>query len=631
MKIIKRVLLVLVLTATLGLFLTAKTTPISAAEINDDRQFKGVWLSSLIGELPYLNEAQYKATMNEAFDVMEHYGYNALIFHVRTHNNAFYPSELNPLASWFKDVNFDVFDPLEWTINESHKRGIEFHAWLNPYRVNQTYIVGEYPENNPASKSSNLLTNSHGEIILNPALPHVREHIFDTITELIEAYDVDAIHFDDYFYIRESTQYEPKSADGKRREIDLLIEGISDLLKAYNRENNKAVQFGISPSGVYRSGDGVVTYEEDGTPISNGSATTTTFIHYGDYLYADTIKWSVEGWIDYIVPQLYWARNHPSASFLALSEWWDKMYKYLDVNLYLGIGVYQADEAGNTYGWKGDVNELYYQLNNAESKEHVGGYVLFSYKHLQNGYNKVKKMSATQVNLAYFDTGKADYKIPPIVRNMEPILLPNIRNIEFAEGVLSWDSLQGSKFYYIYKSKYGQPLTYDSSEIVGTMAHQSGKMNFDTNDTSGNYNYGVKAISRTNHFSGTAPDVEEETKQLSTMNKVTSFVKKGLRFSAKIEDEAKNNEHGFYVIYGEATTEQLKDILHLNNLTLNDKKVFKVKVDGINDKLNYSVILNGIPKSNYDNLITVISYVVDDNGNIVLSSPRVSSVTDALK
>ncbi len=471
-----------------------------------EREFKGIWLSSLIGELPYQNELQYKATMNEAFDVMENYGYNALIFHVRTHNNAFYPSEINPLASWFKDVNFDIFDPLEWTINEAHNRGIEFHAWLNPYRVNKTYIVGDYPAENPASNPNNLITNSFGEFILNPAYPHVREHIYDTIEELIESYDVDAIHFDDYFYIRESINYEPYSADGKRHEINLLIEGISDLLKAYNKANNKAVQFGISPSGVYRSGDGVVTYLEDGTPVSSGSA-KGGFSHYGDYLYADTIKWSIEGWIDYIVPQLYWARNHPTAPFATLSDWWNQMYKYLDTNLYLGIGVYQADEAGNTYGWKGDVNELHYQLSNVESNEHVGGYVLFSYKHLQNGYHNNGKMSGSQVVNAYFNVkSRVNYKLPPIVRNMDPIYLPNIKNITIEDNIISWDSLEGGKIYYIYQSKSGRALSYTNDEIIGMMAHKDGKMTFAIENYNKNLEYDVKVISRTNHFNGAEPE-----------------------------------------------------------------------------------------------------------------------------
>src|SRR5690606_14527091 len=125
---------------------------------------------------------------------------NALIFHVRTHNNALYDSDLNPKASWFSNVNFANFDPLMWLINATQARGIEFHAWLNPYRYGTNY-VGTMPLDNPASNINNVLTNPNDSAlrILNPGLPSVRDFIVDTVVEIIETYPVDAIHFDDYF------------------------------------------------------------------------------------------------------------------------------------------------------------------------------------------------------------------------------------------------------------------------------------------------------------------------------------------------------------------------------------------------------------------------------------------------
>lgn len=630
-KIIKRLFTVLILVATMSLFFNSaplKTNILAQGE--DDREFKAVWLSSFIGELPYENEQQYKNAVTEILDVLEHYGLNALIFHIRTHNNAFYPSEINPTAIWFQKANFANFDPLAWTIKETHKRGIEFHAWLNPYRINEDFIVGDYPENNPASNPANIIT-SGGAKILNPALPVVREHIYDTITEIVENYDVDAIHFDDYFYISGVSNIHPVGADNKRAEIDLLIEGISNLLKAFNEENNKAVQLGISPTGIWRNGNGTVSYGPEGKPISTGSQ-TNGYAHYGDPLYADTIKWASEGWIDYLIPQTYWARNRSVASYTHLASWWSKMFKHLDVNLYLGIGVYMADEPAVTDGWKTDVYEFHHQLSEIEEISDIKGYSIFSYKHIKGAYDKSGLRSSTQVDLAYYPAGRSDYKVPPIIKNMKPINLPRVNNLVLDnEGELTWDSIDGAKFYYIYKS---ESLTYDSSEIIGVVGHEDGVLSFATEDDTNEYEYGVRALSKTNHFGEPS-----QTLQLVKMKKEVSLRTQtrrrpqGLKFNANLDESVKNNEHGFYLIYGPATTKDLKIALNENSeeLIINNKKIFKVTIPGVDKNLDFSVVLTGIPQSGHLDAITVISYVVDNNGKLLLSlTPITTTLSDVI-
>ena len=147
---------------------------INAQNVKDEREFKAVWMSTFVGEAPYQNEIQFKNDMNASLDILEYYGLNALIFHVRTHNNAFYKSKLNPVASWWSGADFDVFDPLGWLINETHKRGIEFHAWMNPYRVDEGRQSGSVPSANPQSDSSNLIIEGSSKI-LNPSLPNVKQ------------------------------------------------------------------------------------------------------------------------------------------------------------------------------------------------------------------------------------------------------------------------------------------------------------------------------------------------------------------------------------------------------------------------------------------------------------------------
>ncbi len=271
---------------------------------------------------------------------MEWHNLNALIFHIRIDNDAIYYSSMNPWSSWFTVYGEDPgWDPLEWVIEETHKRGIEFHAWMNPYRITASgkkgvtaaKVASKIPSYNIGSNPDNLLVSSETYgTILNPGIPEVRTFIVDTCMEVIEKYDVDAIHFDDYFYIssvddeREYQKYNPnnlKKDDWRREQVDLFIKELSEEMRAYNKEHNRFVQLGISPSGIWKSaGDSsYVKYDENGTAITNGSGTYSTFEHYGEYLYSDTKKWCDEEWIDYILPQTYWGISHPTAAFYSIN------------------------------------------------------------------------------------------------------------------------------------------------------------------------------------------------------------------------------------------------------------------------------------------------------------------------
>ena len=308
-------------------------------------EYRAAWVSHFAGDVhAYKNEESYKAEITTILDNMERWGMNALVFHVRTHNNALYKSELNPLATFYATVNFEEFDPLEWIIEECHKRGMEFHAWMNPYRISTTgsstqYVSGDIPDCNPGKDPSKLL-QSGNSIILNPALQEVRDFIVDTCMEVIENYDVDAIHFDDYFYI--SGVETDKTGDWKRQQVDLFIEQLHNAMKKYNTENNKCVQLGISPSGIYQNGGYTAkpSYDANGNLISPLYSNTSGFAHYDNYLYSDTKKWIDEGWIDYITPQAYWGMEHTGNNFFELTRWWSWAVAKKKTNLYMGVGIY---------------------------------------------------------------------------------------------------------------------------------------------------------------------------------------------------------------------------------------------------------------------------------------------------
>src|SRR5690606_28869226 len=173
MSMMKRFLSIMLLFASLILLTSNSTYGLTVTnEVDSEgREFRAGWVSTVTSDMPYRpNETSFKNHMNGVFAAVEYYKYNAIIFQVRPHNNANYKSEINPKSVYFQNINFDVFDPFEWVIEEAHKRGIEVHAWLNPYRVQDNQIIGSYPLENPASDSSNILSYD-GKKILNPGLP----------------------------------------------------------------------------------------------------------------------------------------------------------------------------------------------------------------------------------------------------------------------------------------------------------------------------------------------------------------------------------------------------------------------------------------------------------------------------
>jgi len=143
-------------------------------------------------------------------------------------------------------------------------------------------------------------------------------------------------------------------------------------------------------------------------PITTGSS-TAGFEHYGDYLYADTVLWAKNGWIDYLMPQTYWARNHSIASYTKLLDWWDKVFRNLNCNLYSGIGVYMADSS-NTYDWYNNMYEMDGQLSLIDTKADVRGYSIYSYKHLKYGYTGSTSKSAQQIRNAYSTAARKQLK-----------------------------------------------------------------------------------------------------------------------------------------------------------------------------------------------------------------------------
>jgi uncharacterized lipoprotein YddW (UPF0748 family) len=319
-------------------------------------ELRGVWVSTHLS-LDWPNRtqtpAQQRAALTAILDHNQATGMNAVFFQVRSQADAMYPSELEPWSYYLTNNQGSApapfWDPLAFAIEETHKRGMEFHAWLNPYRA----VANTATESNTAQYSTTHVSRTHPEWlltvgtvkILNPALPAVRDHVSRVIQDIVGRYDIDGLHFDDYFYpsgtIPDDASYnaDPRGfpataagrADWRRDNINMLIERVGlDI-----RSAKPWVKFGVSPSGIYRSSlDPAI-----GSPTSAGASQ-----HYLN-MFADTRKWLREGWVDYLAPQVYWYIGQAGSDYKLLVPWWNE--NAFGRHIYIGLADYKM----NTAGW----------------------------------------------------------------------------------------------------------------------------------------------------------------------------------------------------------------------------------------------------------------------------------------
>ena len=295
------------------------------AQVAPKREFRGAWLHTVSGGYKGLGTLEMQKLLVQQLNSLQKAGINAIIFQVRPEADAFYVSSLEPWSRYLTGVQgkapSPLWDPMAFMIEECHKRGMEFHAWVNPYRVKTnlkselapTHIYWQHPE---------WFLEYGNQLFFDPGLPESRKHICKVIQDIISRYDVDAIHMDDYFYpypiqgkdfpdnlsfARYGMGFSNKQ-DWRRDNVNMLIKQIHETMRA----QKPWVKFGVSPFGIYRN--------KKNDP--NGS--NTNGLQNYDDLYADVLLWVNNGWVDYTIPQIYWEIGHPSADYETLIGWWAK-------------------------------------------------------------------------------------------------------------------------------------------------------------------------------------------------------------------------------------------------------------------------------------------------------------------
>ena len=306
---------------------------------------------------------------------------NAVFVQVKPTGDAFYPSKYSPWSEYLtgSQGTNPGYDPLKFMIDEAHKRGIEFHAWFNPYRLTmkgKSTKTESLAKENIGRKKPEWTAVYGGQLYLNPGIPEVNDYVIDSIVEVVRNYDIDGVHMDDYFYpykvkgqeYPDSVQFQryggkfSNVGDWRRNNINKLVEKLHNEIK----KQNKDISFGISPFGVWRNAS---------TDPGRGSDTQAGVQNYDD-LYADILHWMDKGWIDYVVPQIYWNQGFKAAEYNTLVEWWSKNARITNTDLYIGQAAYKVGSWSNP-------NELINQINYNRKYPEVKGSIFFSYKSLK--------------------------------------------------------------------------------------------------------------------------------------------------------------------------------------------------------------------------------------------------------
>ncbi len=360
-----------------------ESTAVAAPNVKADAEMRGIWVSSVINldypKAPTASEQELKRQADEILDGAADLGFNTVFLQVRPCADAFYQSDLYPWSIYLTGTQGEApendFDPLAYWVAGAHQRGLELHAWINPYRV--TRAAAEWDKlaaDNPAKLHPEWVVKYKDNYYFDPGIPAVRQLVIDGVDELLDNYDVDGIHMDDYFYpgtdFDDAATYAKYGAgfadigDWRRDNVNQLVQGLHKFIE----QNAPKADFGISPAGIWASK----------TLNPAGSDTTSTYSSYYN-MYADSKRWVEEGWLDYIAPQIYWERGHKTADFTALLNWWCGVTGNTGVKLYIGLADYKTLEAKASDNAWFNGNEIAGQMAACAADKNVAGTIHFRY------------------------------------------------------------------------------------------------------------------------------------------------------------------------------------------------------------------------------------------------------------
>ncbi|MEE1946707.1 family 10 glycosylhydrolase [Pedobacter sp. KR3-3] len=489
----------LLLSLVTSFSLTAQTT----TKITPKREFRGVWVATVTNidwpSKPGLSVDQQKQELIGILEQHKKNGINAIMLQIRPTADALYAKSRELWSHWLMGKQglapTQDYDPLAFAIKEAHLRGMELHAWFNPYRATMSANAVTSSEH-ITQKRPELFYTYGGQKLFDPGLPEVRDYIMQVILDVVKEYDIDGVHFDDYFYpyriagqtIKDSATFAKypngftNIDDWRRNNVDMLIKMVNDSVHYYK----KYVKFGVSPFGIWRN------YRED----TLGSK-TNGLSNYGE-LYADSRKWIKEGWVDYINPQIYFTFSRQAAPFGVLLDWWSNntygRHLYIGQAAYLVHGMPSRQEAA----W-GKLSEIPNQIRYIRANNRVQGSVFFSSK------------SLSTVARAVADSLRNDlYKYPALPPQMPWLddVMPNQPqsltaeaeadgvNLKWAKPLKAKDGETASG-YVVYRFEEGEKISILDAKNIVHISFEDFTFYLDTNVEKGKrYNYLVTALDR---------------------------------------------------------------------------------------------------------------------------------------
>lgn len=430
------------------------------------REFRGAWIAT-VGNIdwpskPGLPAQQQQQEFIQLLDELKAMGCNAVVMQVRPACDAFYASKIEPWSRYLTGKQGEppvpYYDPLVFMINETHKRNMEFHAWFNPYRALTDSKKNPNPPGHVTRKHPDWIISYGGVSIIDPGIPEARAYVLSVITDVVKRYDIDAVHLDDYFYpyriagkpFNDAKTF-AKYGDGmtlddwRRNNVTLFVSELNKEIKHIK----PTMKLGISPFGIWRN----KSKDPEGSETHGGQT------NYDD-LYADVLLWMQKGWIDYLVPQLYWEHASHAAPFGVLMPWWYEHCYQRDV--YYGLGPYRMMNVHS--GPWASIDELLWQIRDIRKGCPNTGYCLFS----ATSFDKVKGPIKDS-----FQHGIAKY--PALVPTMPwldsvapaaPVL-----KVETAgnNAVLKWTEANPQKEplrYVVYRFVNNEPVNLDRNDRI---------------------------------------------------------------------------------------------------------------------------------------------------------------------
>ncbi len=481
------------------------------ARNSNKEEFRGAWIQTVFQDrYSRMNPQQCREYLTKLVQMLYDTGFNAVIFQVRSEGDAFYNSSIEPWSRFVAGKQgkapSPVWDPMEFMIQLCHERHMEFHAWINPYRM--TASKGFKPEGSHVSqRHPEWCVSFDGRLYLNPGLPESRAFIRSIVKDIVTRYDVDAIHMDDYFYpypagsqkFNDQAEFEtygpmmgfdPKNAsqlgDFRRRNVNILIKSLNEDIKSIK----PWVRFGISPFGIYANKKN----------WSDGSKTNGLQSYFD--LYADVLYWAQEGWIDYLIPQIYWEIGHQAADYKTLCDWWAD-HVPSRCHLYIGQSIERSLDDPASSSPKPDLTKsskhIANKLNQARGQKKIRGNCFwYAYQVEDNAFHVRDFLKQS------FFCGQAAL---PAFTSLNDKELDRVQNlnadlVQTSKGLalnLKWeapkvtDSRQQPRYYNVYRFAKGEKVT------IGSLSHLYTRVNgtqlFDYNiTTSSKFTYVVTAV-----------------------------------------------------------------------------------------------------------------------------------------